>query len=451
MFTAERAPVSSEGRGGKQTVPAQVPRRPVTVPPLSPVNILRAVESRALDADAWRRSEPSGTSLARRAFEHLVSPSPGSLVIPRKAAGDVVQAKAAISQPGDASELEADRVADQVLRMPDLGPGAPDIAASAHGVVQRMCSKCEEQEHGHAVAGPLVDEDYPPLMPPSEVAAEVEEQPEKKKREEAQSPAVRAAGATIHRKQAGTADAPPGGSSVELVGTGSSRGGGQALDAATRAFFEPRFGRSFEQVRVHTGARAAASTRAISALAYTTGSDVVFSPGQYAPHSPAGRRLLAHELAHVVQQDPSLARASSPSAPVMAGRAEPAATIQRWSADGPAPGTTNTIVCDGSGGIRVQIGTANDATGLACMRDCLEAHEASHGADALAANAKVCDGAANGSQVVFGAGEQKPSEIKASQAEIDCLNAKLPTANATCKPRIQQRITQMIAYRDSFK
>jgi hypothetical protein len=85
------------------------------------------------------------------------------------------------------------------------------------------------------------------------------------------------------------------------------------------------------------------------------------------------------------------------------------------------------------------------------MRDCLTNHEASHRADALAANATVCKDKANGSQVNFGPGEQKPSEIKASQVEIDCLNAKLPAASAACKPAIQQRITQMTAYRDSFK
>ena len=85
------------------------------------------------------------------------------------------------------------------------------------------------------------------------------------------------------------------------------------------------------------------------------------------------------------------------------------------------------------------------------MGDCLAKHEESHRSDALAANAKVCEGAASGRQVVFGAGEQKPSEIKASQAEIDCLDAKLPGASATCKPVIQARRTTMVAYRDSFK
>jgi hypothetical protein len=65
---------------------------------------------------------------------------------------------------------------------------------------------------------------------------------------------------------------------------------------------EPRFGHDFSGVRVHTDAQAAESARAVNALAYTVGRDVVFGAGQFAPQSPAGRRLMAHELTHVVQQ-----------------------------------------------------------------------------------------------------------------------------------------------------
>lgn len=77
---------------------------------------------------------------------------------------------------------------------------------------------------------------------------------------------------------------------------------GQPLDAATRSYMEPRFGHDFSQVRVHADARAAGSARAVSALAYTVGRDVVFGAGQLAPESSTGRRLIAHELMHVVQQ-----------------------------------------------------------------------------------------------------------------------------------------------------
>ena len=78
---------------------------------------------------------------------------------------------------------------------------------------------------------------------------------------------------------------------------------GAPLDAATRAYFEPRFAHNFGRVRVHTDARAAASARELDAAAYAHGRDIVFGAGRFAPSSPDGRALLGHELAHVVQAD----------------------------------------------------------------------------------------------------------------------------------------------------
>ena len=89
---------------------------------------------------------------------------------------------------------------------------------------------------------------------------------------------------------------------------------GQPLDAATREFFSSRFGHDFANVRVHADAAAAESARSLHALAYTVGGDVVFGAGQYAPGTRAGQQLLAHELAHVVQQTASSASAG-PSTP----------------------------------------------------------------------------------------------------------------------------------------
>jgi hypothetical protein len=80
------------------------------------------------------------------------------------------------------------------------------------------------------------------------------------------------------------------------------RSPGQPLDAATRASMEPRFGHSFADVRIHADGRAAESAAAVQADAYAVGRDVVFGTGKYAPASAEGRRLIAHELAHVVQQ-----------------------------------------------------------------------------------------------------------------------------------------------------
>jgi hypothetical protein len=77
---------------------------------------------------------------------------------------------------------------------------------------------------------------------------------------------------------------------------------GWPLDHATRGLAEPSFGHDFSQVRVHTDAAAAESAHALGARAYTVGRDIVFARGEYAPRSGSGLRLLAHELAHVVQQ-----------------------------------------------------------------------------------------------------------------------------------------------------
>lgn len=99
----------------------------------------------------------------------------------------------------------------------------------------------------------------------------------------------------LQANHAGHATAPP---IVEQV----LRSPGRPLDAATSGFFAPRFGHDFSRVRIHTDAQAAASAQRINARAYTAGRAIVFGPGQYQPTTHEGRRLLAHELTHVVQQ-----------------------------------------------------------------------------------------------------------------------------------------------------
>jgi len=90
---------------------------------------------------------------------------------------------------------------------------------------------------------------------------------------------------------------------------------GEPLEPNTRAFMEDRFSHDFSDVRVHSDAKAAESAKSVNALAYTVGSDVVLGAGQHAPHTDSGRKLLAHELAHVVQQSGGLGRK----------------TLQRWA------------------------------------------------------------------------------------------------------------------------
>ncbi len=84
-----------------------------------------------------------------------------------------------------------------------------------------------------------------------------------------------------------------------------SRSLGQPLDRVTRIEMGSLFGYDFSRVRIHTDSQAAQSARALQALAYTSGDDVMFATGRYSPHTRQGRLLLAHELAHVVQQEPA--------------------------------------------------------------------------------------------------------------------------------------------------
>jgi hypothetical protein len=165
-----------------------------------------------------------------------------------------IQTKLAVSQPGDSLEQQADRVADQIMRMP-----AGEVSAISRGKpsLQRKCVACEEEDEKQIL-----------------------------QRKDA------ASGVTA---QAQISMAP---SSVsEAVNSP-----GQPLSNEARAFFEPRFGHDFSGVRVHSGAAAARSAHDVAAKAYTVGHNIVFSAGQYAPGTNEGERLLAHELTHVLQQ-----------------------------------------------------------------------------------------------------------------------------------------------------
>lgn len=102
---------------------------------------------------------------------------------------------------------------------------------------------------------------------------------------------------------------------------------GQSLDAPVRERMESHFGHNFSHVRIHTDARASESARAVSAQAYTVGKDVVFQNGRYQPETAAGEKLLAHELAHVVQQS-GHAHAASNASQLEIGKPDSAAERQ---------------------------------------------------------------------------------------------------------------------------
>ena len=179
----------------------------------------------------------------------------------RKASASSAAPALKIGRTDDAFEREADRKADEV--MTNTGPAAQWSFSrmSIEPPLQRKCSCGGSRE----------------------MNGECEE--------------CKARG-TLQRRASGTAEMSHAPAIVHEV----LRSSGASLDGDTRSFFEPRFGYDFSRVRVHTDAHAAASAKAVGALAYTVGNDVVFGIGRYAPATSAGRRLLAHELTHTIQQ-----------------------------------------------------------------------------------------------------------------------------------------------------
>jgi uncharacterized protein DUF4157 len=154
---------------------------------------------------------------------------------------------------------------------------------------------------------------------------------------------------------------------------------GRPLDANTRAFMEPRFGHDFSQVRVHADEKAAESARAVGALAYTVGRDVVFGAGHYAPETREGRRLLAHELAHVVQQAGSPGPLNMMPATVMTAGDGP---LER-EAEGAAvriDATQNVFVSSGhpAPGLQRQVGPAGDCSRWENDPESFSKHVADH-------------------------------------------------------------------------
>jgi hypothetical protein len=179
----------------------------------------------------------------------LSTPENGSKPAADKAGrgNDFVQTKLNVGSPNDRYEVEADAVADQVMRMPEPA------------VVQRKCSLCEEKE-------------------------KLQRKPEfpfiQKKESQGGVPVSDQIGQNI----------------------AAAKGNGDPLPVGTRSFMESRFGNDFSNVRIHAGENAVQMSRELHAQAFTVGSDVFFNQNKFSPESDSGKRLLAHELTHTVQQ-----------------------------------------------------------------------------------------------------------------------------------------------------
>jgi hypothetical protein len=187
----------------------------------------------------------------------------GNRYVQRVVAG--IQAKLKVGQPGDIYEQEADRVADAVMRMP-----VPEVW-------RQLKEEEKKKKEEELIQTKSIAEQITPLVQRQVKEEEILQTQKFSKQTPEVTPDLESCIQTL-------------------------RSGGQSLPESVRAFFEPRFGYDFSQVCMHTDAQAAESARVMNALAYTVGKDIVFGAGQYAPNTPVGQRLLAHELVHTIQQ-----------------------------------------------------------------------------------------------------------------------------------------------------
>lgn len=217
----------------------------------------------------------------------------------------IIQTKLVVNSPNDVYEQEADAIADKVMRMPDPSINDNLFFKPSVAAIQRKCADCEEeeekiqrretnseitdtkqkifvQEHGESQTevpqaqrkfGACADKEIYRMM-----ADEEEEE-------------------SVQRKTADANEIDP-----NLESGLSNLGGGQPLSKSARSFFEPRFGQSFSDVRIHTGADANRAAKSINARAYTLGNNIAFASGEYNSSSASGRGLIAHELTHTLQQ-----------------------------------------------------------------------------------------------------------------------------------------------------
>ena len=249
-----------------------------------------------------KRSNSSLRIQRKKASQPLKSPADRILFLQRTIGNQAVQqliksgtmqAKLKIGQPGDKYEQEADRVADAVMRMSEVqlqvDPEeeepiqAKPFAGQITPLVQKQSEPVEEEEEEKQIQ-PKSNTDMTPQVTPG-IAHD------------------------IH----------------------SFKGTGQLLPTSERAFFEPRFGRDFTNVRVHTNEQAARASQSINAQAFTLGRDIVFGSGQYLAGNERGNKLLAHELTHVVQQEASIHRSPAPVTGRPSTKRQPSKTPRRQS------------------------------------------------------------------------------------------------------------------------
>jgi hypothetical protein len=194
----------------------------------------------------------------------------GNQAVQRLFKSGIIQAKLKIGQPNDIYEQEANRIAEQVMRMSE-----PQLQRHPEEEKDAVLNDSEGTIQTKPIASQIT-----PL-----VQRQVEEEEEELIQSKENSSSTAEVTSAIE-------------SNINLL-----RGGGQPLSESVKIYFEPRFGHDFSHVRIHTDNKANELAKLINAKAFTTGKDVVFGAGQYSFNTSTGKRLLAHELTHVVQQN----------------------------------------------------------------------------------------------------------------------------------------------------
>jgi hypothetical protein len=205
-----------------------------------------------------------------------VQPSRRQIVQPKVNEAVAVQTKLEIGTPGDRYEQEADAVADRVVSTPDsaLAQAKPVLAKST--VINRKRVP------------------YPGMVYPAGISRIATKRVQRETRP--------AKSANISVTKAVNIEAK----------LNSTAGRGSPLDAKLKAYMEPRFGADFSQVRIHTGGEAVQMNNALGSQAFAYRNNIYFNRGQYQPDSTEGKRLIAHELTHVVQQGSAIQRKEIP-------------------------------------------------------------------------------------------------------------------------------------------
>ncbi len=178
-----------------------------------------------------------------------------------------IQKKLSIGSANDSYEVEADNMANKVMRMSE---SSTQNISHTGSLVQRKCTACEQEEK---IQKKSLAENITPFIQRS-------------------------------------SNFESGGQAPNHVESqiNSSRGGGSRMDNGTKNFMESRFGTDFSNVKIHTGSQAVQMSRELNAQAFTVGNDIYFNEGKYSPNSDSGKHLLAHELTHTVQQSGGVER-----------------------------------------------------------------------------------------------------------------------------------------------